>query len=379
MTHRMPRVPRPVLSFLITSLFSFSSGCLSTDRRSQPKAFDWNTDLPALETTPNDQARTWNDGSRFDQNFCKNQKPGTCFTLVLRVPTSELVQDLGLSVLALGNSSKAMRVRMDEACRTAWSEYRQKYLFDNFHPLRRDFVKGIEKMRCIFLFMGEEVATENLKLAKNEVALSARLTKFELLTSEISANARSLGGTLLSKAVQTQFRSVSLYSGSELGSSSSGWQIGEGLGVAPLRAEGTMERKIQWNIDTSALQESLLGLAANTEASKTAVSSFLKQAKDQIEIIASSSQNPLSGSFLLVGMGYNAFRSLCGEDRQYCKLSSSQSSSTEVVQTDLADLVPSSDTNELLRLALIRSIQGVLDESLSQLNPEQVKANFGIP
>ena len=51
-------------------------------------------------------------------------------SLILRIPSEELIQDFGLSTLALGAESKGFRLKMDEACQAAWADYKQRYLGD---------------------------------------------------------------------------------------------------------------------------------------------------------------------------------------------------------------------------------------------------------
>jgi hypothetical protein len=365
---------RTASACLLLGLLAVQLSCLrSGSDGSRAKGFGWDEGLAPLETSPAEgrgaPPDTW------DKKFCKDRRPGACFSLVIRVPRSELIQDIGLSVLALGASSRDMRARLDEACQAAWTEYRQKYLFDSLHPKRRKFVQSVEKMRCIYRFMGEEVASEDTELAKNEIAFSARLTKFELLGDVTDATASHFGVRIQNKAVQTQFRSVYVYGGTDVQPGAGGWQPAVGLGAAPIAAKRNMERSIQWRVDHEALLKNLEKVASDPAAAQTAIGSFITQAKDQLAAVASAA-NPLSSSVLLIGMGYNAYRSVCGENRDLCKLSSEQTSMTGDVSQDLADLVPSSETNELFRLATIRTIQSVLDEIFVRLDPEQLQQSF---
>ncbi|MEN9834960.1 MAG: hypothetical protein RL011_1153, partial [Pseudomonadota bacterium] len=68
----------------------------------------------------------------------------------------------------------------------------------------------------------------------------------------------------------------------------------------------------------------------------------------------------------------------CGEDMSKCKVTNSDEQRTPSIKDDLSDLVPSSETNEQLRLAMIRSIQGVLDSVLTDAKADQLKAKFNI-
>ena len=79
---------------------------------------------------------------------------------------------------------------------------------------------------------------------------------------------------------------------------------------------------------------------------------------------------------MLVGMGYNAFRSVCGEAGQRCSFTNEKTDMTDNVRQSLADLVPSSETNELFRLAVIRTIQTLLDETFQRTDAKQLEATF---
>jgi hypothetical protein len=50
---------------------------------------------------------------------------------------------------------------------------------------------------------------------------------------------------------------------------------------------------------------------------------------------------------------------------------------TAGVNHELVDLVPSSETNELFRLAMIRTVQGVLDQIMTQADVTQLAAMIG--
>lgn len=357
-------------------LFSLGlNACQQTKRKNSEVKFDWDTDLGPLETKTG--VPKAEDLNRIDDKFCKGLKPGACFSLIIRVPKADLVQDIGLSTLALAGSSKNMRLRLDEACQAAWTDYRQKYLFDNLHPLRSRFVRGIEKMRCIYLFMSEEYVQEETALASNEIAFSTRLSKFEIGGEEASLDVGLLGLQVKKTFVQTSFRTQYIYHGKDLGASNAGWQAALGFGPEVIDVRTKVERDINWKIDVEALKKNLEKVAADTPAAQAAAATFFGQARSAVGTVAAAS-NPAHASLLMVGMGYNAFRAVCGENQEYCKASLNKSSATPGVSEDLADLVPSSETNELYRLAVIRSVQGMLDKLLIGTDNQQLKQKFGI-
>ena len=364
-------------SYLALLLLLATSGleaCRSHGTPPSAAKFDWDSDLAPLEIPKTDRTRPTNN---YDRNFCKNMAPGSCLSLILRGPREELIQDLGLSTLALGAESKSFRLKMDEACLAAWTDYKAKYVGDAIRPLRNQVVRKVEKMRCIYLFMNEEVASEDSKLADNEIGLSVRLTKFDINAETKGGQIRGIGLALSSINSVTDFRSAFVYSGSDLRQTASGWQPAAGLDVKPISVKSQIDRSINWNIDLAALKENLAKIETTAPNADANVGAFVGQAKTLVGNMASLN-NPLQSSLLLINIGYNAFRGLCGEDVEKCKVYTTKDSKNQALKDDLADLIPSSETNELLRLAMIRSVQGVLDSLFTQTNADQIRNKFEI-
>ena len=374
---------------LRTLLLSLSCGTLASlgacqnhkNHKSDVDAFNWDNNLDPLVTQTGVPTPTKDTAPGIDSKFCQGARPGSCLSLILRVPTADLIQDLGLSSLAVASTSKNMRTRLDEACKTAWLEYRQKGMYDTLHPLRAKFLRNVEKMRCIYLFMGEEYVQEDTKLSDNEIALSTRLTKFEIGGEETAANIRTLGVQVKKTFVQTSFRSSFIYSGKAVSTVDVGWQMAQGFPVAPKSYQKNIERDFSWKVDVDALKANLDKIATDGPAVQASITSFVTQAKAAVANVsaigaAGAVAQPLGASLLMVGMGYNAYRTVCGEALDKCKVSSTKTSSTGTISEDLVDLVPSSDTNELYRLAVIRSIQGMLDELVMGMDAKQISQKF---
>ena len=354
-------------------------GCKTRSSGSNEQSFGWDQDVADPNTKPSDlPAGSAAKPPPPDPNFCKGLAPGTCLTLILRIPTSDLIQDLGLSTMALGASSWSMRSRLDEACQAAWQDYKAKYQGDALHALRRRLVTSVVKMRCYYQFMSTEVVLEDTKLSPNEMGFSARLTKFNLAGSTLSGDIRSVGVQIKDTFVQASFRSATLFSGKAIHTDGSGgsWQTIGGLGVAPIEFKQAIDRSISWHLDWSALQRGIEQVATNGPAVQASVAAFFSQAKGAVGQIAAAG-NPAAGSLLMIGMGYNAYRSLCGENADACKVSTTKSDVTADVHQGLSDLVPSSDTNELFRLGVIRSVQGVLDQIMTRATSTQLSAMMG--
>lgn len=371
---------KTLLSLILCSgaLLTAAQGCQTKKDSGSNVTFDWDHDLGDVSTTPSTPPNSGGgDGGKIDGAFCHNQKPGSCLSLILRVPKADMVQDLGLSTLALGASSKGMLARLHEACQAAWADYRQKYQADSLRPLRRRLVNNVEKMRCLYLFSSEEAVTETTKLADNEIGLSVRLTKFTMAGTATSGEVRNVGVQIKDTESTLQFRSTAIFGGNEVAGPSSGWQLIGELGAAPLSVKQKLNRDIHWQVDLAALAKNLGKIPTNANGAAASVAAFYAHAKDLVSQV-SAAGNPAAASVLLVGMGYNAYRSVCGEDAAACKYSSTTTDSMAAVNHELADLVPSTDTNELFRLAVIRSVQGVLDQVLVGTSPTLLNDKFGI-
>lgn len=360
--------------YLFYFCLCFLVGCLKAASGSRAQGFGWDEDLRDPETKSSFVGS--DAGTVADPNFCKATPKDRCFSLILRIPKKEMIDDLGLSVLALGASSREMRSRLDEACSASWAEYKVRYRNDALRKVRKSFVENIEKMRCIFLFVDEEVAEETVDLADNELGMSVRLTKFELSGESTQAKVRDFGLTFDSKAVHAGFRSASLFGIERPDAADKKWQIALGIGAAPVFVQAPMQRSLKWTFDRAAVLENLRKIATNSSASGAIVGSFVDMAKEQLDVAggqAAAAASSAAGPLVLVGMGYNAFRSLCGENSEMCNLTSEKSSMTTSVNQEFADLVPSSETNELFRLSLVKAIQAVLDEAFTRIDANQLR------
>ncbi len=361
------------VKLVLTAVACVSISCRASRSSSDPK-FDWDNNLPPVTMPEADKDR---DVVQYDRNFCKGMDPGSCFTLVLRVPREDLIQDLGLATLAVGAESRSFRAKLEEGCQTAWTDYRQKYLNSSLRPLRNSLAQNVKKMRCVFFFMGEETSEETLKLATNEIGLSVRLTKFDINANTKGAQVRGVGLNLTSIDAITDYRSAFLYSGDEVHSDKAGWTMAEGLGVNPIRLKSRLDRDVNWSLDPAALMENLNKITQSEAGADDRVKSFLDQAKTAL-LGLKSLENPVQSSIAVVTIGYNAVRGLCGEDMAKCKLTNNDELRTPTLKDDLSDLIPSSETNELLRLAVIRTVQGVLDSVLTDAKADQLRAKFKI-
>ncbi len=351
--------------------------------------FSWDEDLAPLEKPaeapppgPPKSVAVLPDGS-----FCEGSEPGTCFSLVLRVPTKDLLSDFGLSTLALASQSQDMLTRLDEACATAWQHYQDTYRDDALRPLRQKLILKVQKMRCAFVFMTSEYLKEDLPLNPNEIGISARLTKFDIVGKNTAVEASVLSLAVASTVIQTDIRSVFVYGGKAVGKNTGTWDAVKAFTYKPVAVKQTMDRDLTWNFDRAAVQAELdkLGDTASIAAQGPAVKAWIDQAKSIVKghgtaaIAASGAAAvPLSPAFALVGMGYGAYKAICSENAERCKLARTSVSKGAEVSADMEDLVPSSEVNEAFRMAVIKSVEGILDKVLETADKNQLTAAFDL-
>ncbi len=335
--------------------------CRTTPDGAEAK-FGWDDDLTPPKNENSQITPNLSGSPRFDRSFCRGAEPGSCFTFIVRVPTPDLISDMGLSVLALASGSTNFALRMDEACQAAWLDYKDRYKEASLKPLRRIFVNKIKKARCVFVPMSEEYVLENAPLADNEIGLSVRLTKFEIIGRNDSATVGFLKLLRDQTSIETQFRAVSTFRGKLVGGKKEPWLPVSSSNVSPMTTRQSFGKDVSWKFDTAAAIEILSKIDTTKVKDQTdqAVKSFVDKAKSAVGS-AMGTKPSLGSSMILVGLGYEAYRSLCGEDRARCNITSSETSKTAAINEDLKDMVPTAEVNEIFRTAVIKSFQGIWD------------------
>lgn len=321
--------------------------------------FGWDEDLtPPKPSNATPPVSTFT--PKVDGAFCKGEQPGRCFSLVVRIPTAELVNDIGLSVLAMATKSKAMTKRLDEACQAAWVDYKQRYSASLVTPLRRAFINKVTKMRCVFLPTSEEYLVESLSLASEETALSVRLTKFEVTGRNESATVAFLKLSSDSTTVDTQFRAAATFGGKDVRGKAGPWRPLTAFQVAPVSVKQSFGKALSWKVDTGATFQLLSKIDTSRIKDQTdqAMKAFVEKAKT---LLGQATANGVSvGSpLVLIGAGLDVFKAICGEDASRCQVTSTSDNKLSGLNDSM---VPSSDASEALRTALIQSIESILDK-----------------
>lgn len=363
-------------SLLLLGLALSGVQCRTPENGSKSK-FDWDTDLSPLPQDTSPTPASKEAAAPLEKSFCKGEDPGRCLTLIVRIPTSDLVADMGLSALALASQSRTMSIRLNEACQSAWVDYQERFKNAPLNPVRQAFVNKVRKARCFFMPMSQEYILETTPLASNEIGISVRLTKFEIFGKNDTATLGFLKLARDQTTVDTQFRSVAVFAGKDVKGQNSPWQALPAFRVAPTLSRQPLGREISWQIDTAQALSSLSQIDTSKIKDQTdqAVRSFVEKAKSTLAASTAGGAS-LGSSMVLVGMGYQAYKSLCGEDQRRCTLTSSTSSKMGDMSQSLQDIVPSSESNEVLRTALIKSIQGVFDKVFESSDSKQIAQEF---
>ena len=331
---------------------------------------------PTASSTAGSPSCNLNNGSAVDDKFCVGVPAGNCFSLIIRIPNKDLINDIGLNALSLGSGSSNMTMRLQEACGSAWSAYQARYRGDATHPTRKKFVQKITKMRCIFNFMSAEYVTEDTKLADNEIGLSVRLTKFDIEGSNSATTVNALNLVMDSTTVNTTFRSVFVYGGRSLLSGGSPWKTVDGFGYSPYTVKRKIDRSISWSFSLETLMQSLSKIDMATVTDE-AVGAFINSSKAMITNVLAR-KAPVTSSFVLVGIGYNTLKMICGENAEKCKTIKTTTKRLDNANSGLADLIPTAEANEAIRMGLIKSIEGVLDKFFETAKSAPLEKLFGL-
>ncbi len=378
---------------LIATAFCFIAGisCKTAEKKNATaKGFGWEEDLSSL---PPPTAPACGDGTvkpdggatsqvcdlkkvnKYDKKFCDKEAPGSCFTLVLRIPFTDLNSDYGLTALSLTSTNPNTNLRLTEACSTAWVQFLSQYQSNSLKPLRKEFANKIKKMRCIYNFFSSEYVAEDLPLGDNEIAISMRLSKFAIEGTNTTSSVNALTLKADSTKVAMSYRNLFAFKGKNIKDGKGEWGSIPNFTKPSYQMSKKIGQTISWTFSLPTLQESLgkIDVASITEPS---VKDFVIKSKETVQQILAGN-NALAGSITMLGMGYQAVKAICGEGGAGCKVTKEDSSILNDQNAGLTTFVPNSAVNEVVRLALITSIQGLLDSYFEGADPKDVRTWMG--
>lgn len=361
--------------FLALSTF-FEVSCRSPGGKPEEEA-----KLQATDATESVDAATGPQG--IDPNFCQDAAPGTCFTLALMIPENNFINDMGLSMLSFAAQTDRLKPFVHDACRDGLLEFFEENAKMNFppRPLRHNFVAKIRKLRCVIYPM-RSYEDENFlpPLHPHELAITARLTKFEIEGREQKGQANAILFKRDSTAVLSSYRSPKIAAGKAVPGSSGQWQDMNDLGREPRKVKGSFGSDISLSVDSAVLKQQLAKIDTSKPANEQgkAIVSFFKNAQ-----AAAMSSNPVGGAIVLIGMGYQAYKAVCGEgsssskDQQLCSYTKTSVLKTDDISASLPSLL-NSDQNETLRMAIVRGVQETLSDVFVHGQQKQIKQVFNI-
>lgn len=303
-----------------------------------------------------------------DSEFCADVEAGRCFTLAVLIPKSDYMSDLGLSVLSMASDTAKMAPLLNQFCRDGMS----KFWFDNVkihvipRPIRGGFARRLNKMRCVIKTLSSS-EDENWKptLHPNEVAMTMRLTKFAIEGSEEKINANTLRFKQNKAQALLSYRSVEISAGTAVGSIAEGqWQLLNDIGFESRKVKGTFDRDISVAVNWDAVRQNLERIDLTKSPSQQAepLMAFFKQARN-----AAAASNPVGAGIVLLGMGYDVFKAVCGngkaadpKDEPLCSYARNSVNITGDISANLN--IMSSSSFETLRMAVISSFSAALDD-----------------
>ncbi len=292
---------------------------------------------------------------------------------MIRIPFTDLQSDYGLTALSLTSTNPNTYQRLTEACNTAWVQFQNRYRGDGLKPLRKQFANNVKKMRCIYNFFSSEYVTEDLPLGDNELAISLRLSKFAIDGRNTATTVNALTLKADSTDVTVDYRNVFAYSGKKVVNGTGTWSTVQNLTNPSYQVRRKLGASISWNFDLAALQTSLGTIDVST-ITEPALKDFILKSKDTVKTALSGGAG---GSIALLGMGYQAVKAICGEGGSGCKVEKQSTAILNEQNASLTTFVPNSAVNEVVRLSLIKSIEGLLDSYFETADSKAVRSWFG--
>ncbi len=320
-----------------------------------------------------------------DPNFCVGTAPGGCFTLALLVPKNDYLSDLGLSIISMAGDSAKMAPLLDQACRDASAKFwlahaKPRGIFPK--PLRSSFVRKVKKMRCVLKTL-DSGAQESWKptLHPNELAMTVRLTQFDIEGSEQKVNANTLRFQQKKTLAQLQYRSVEISAGSAVSSAAATtWSMLPKLGFESHKVQGSFDRDISVNVNWDAFRRNLnsIDLSKDPGEQTQALVAFFKNARR-----ATTAADPAGAALVLLGMGYEAFNFICGDgkardpaDETLCSYARTTVNINGDISKDLN--LGTSNGYEVFRSAIINSVSAALDDIFEKGDAQIIRSVYAL-
>jgi hypothetical protein len=293
-----------------------------------------------------------------DKDFCKGLPHGSCFTLVIQIPSPMLAQSLGLSVINVGQFSPNYRGILSRTCNegldVGWRHLLSDQGVGPVHKqgtLRKAF-PHVKRVRCVL----QNVTTEEApppSLARNEHGISIRMVDFGL-ESKSSSTSPAFGKFEFKQARMVfKFRDPYAYVRGAKGAKE--WRpvagydlfnVARQTGVFPAatkRVNFSDNMTFDFNMQGSARYVHHVLMPVIDSASKGEglgkLGLQLAVMRNQLALIAAGS-NPVVPALILAGIGIDAVRDLCAFEESDCRIRNSTENVGGVIARTYASRSP---------------------------------------
>lgn len=276
------------------------------------------SDLEAIPHEPliaTSEVNAWTSVS--EEEFCQNNDPSACFTLVVQVPDESLEQQLGLNTLSLAAKAEQFRVPLLRSCHSGLKAYAKGHSNRSL-TLRNQLFKGIKETRCTFAFIKRE-SFNVPDLAQGQIGLALRLNDWNINGEVTTKDYGFFNVSLRGASLATSYRDAKVFA-KPVDQDKSQWSdllsndwrpFG---GYTPLTTQSfqlNFGGDMDIHFSGSATFEKLLEIiedAKDIPLDDPTVQGYIQNVGKHLARLA---DQPFDASLALVGIGVDAILSLC--------------------------------------------------------------------
>lgn len=321
---------------------------------------------------------TQKDLSAKEKHFCDDLEANEkCFTLYLRIPKPALINDVGLSMLAMASESKVLTTFIHNACQRGIAEFYLKEFKLRMitHVIRGAFVRQKSRARCVIQTLSRfEDESQPITLHPNERGMLVRLTQFDISGHSQQVNANVLKFDKQKTQAILKFRDASVGAGASLKGENPGtWQLLHKLGPDPKKIVSSFDDDLTLRFNEKVLNQNIKKLT--TKPANQAAEAFQSFVGNAVKSLASS--DPLGGSILLLGMGFDLYKKACLDedgkrDPELCGYAQQSGLKT----AEIAQNISLASSQEQLRSAIIHLTTELIDRIFVDGDGQKIRRVF---
>lgn len=314
-----------------------------------------------------------------ESRFCAGLDPKNCFTLILRIPSNDLIDDLGLSVLNLARLDEAKRFRelLLRKCALGLKAYIASWRSLTPFRLRGQYFSSVKDSRCVIQFLEDENAPlEPIPMASK--ALSLRLTGFSLSEKLHRHSSDAHQASFEQEAVTFQLESIRFFTKPRY-LDQFGWQtpvrkngpfgMGRGEAFKTLQAATPLRARLGFSVKKEAFDQ-LAHAVSNQDSGP--LDSFVKAAQATLK-----GANPPLSLLSMIGFGVKTLVDLC--DELNCHLGDNQENVTSRYQDFRGNKALKHKDYTLLADSLESLPQASMDQVFLEANLNKLRQLLNIP